>query len=134
MPLAAKGLGKLTEELGELLQVVGKKLAYYHTDDHPDDAGSLSERMEEEMGDVLAAIDFCMDKWELNQPVIYQRRNDKFNQFNSWDEDGDNNLHGVDQPAPPPPPDLPPLVIKHLDSCATQAGGEYCDCGEEIPF
>lgn len=40
MPMTANGLAKLLEELGELSQVAAKKLAYFHTDEHPDGAGS----------------------------------------------------------------------------------------------
>lgn len=59
--LRANGLAKLLEELGELSQVCAKKLAYYHTDEHPDGAGSLRERMQEEIADVAAAMLFEWD-------------------------------------------------------------------------
>lgn len=36
MALTAGGLAKLAEECGELIQVIGKKLAYYTTQTHPD--------------------------------------------------------------------------------------------------
>lgn len=50
MTMAGKGLAKLLEELGELAQITAQKLAYANP---PRVADS---RLEEEMGDVLAAI------------------------------------------------------------------------------
>lgn len=49
--LTGKGLAKLIEECGELIQVAGKKLAFYTTDVHPDGgpSPSLKRRMEDEI-------------------------------------------------------------------------------------
>lgn len=97
MPMAAKGLAKLAEELGELQQVVGKKLAYYHTDVHPDGGPPLSERMQDEMGDVMAAIDFVVTEWGLDDAAVEVRRNAKFALFEAWDAQVDNNTEAVDR-------------------------------------
>ena len=64
-----KGLAKLVEEIGELTQVAGKKMAY--TDgNHPDGKGDLNSRMQEEMGDVVAAIAFVSKKLSLDAIAI----------------------------------------------------------------
>src|SRR3954471_440673 len=98
MPMAAKGLAKLSEELGELQQVVGKRLAYYHTRKHPDGAGDLDARMMEEMGDVMAAIFFVAEKFNLSFNTINTRRHKKLTLFRAWDADPNNNIDGVDAP------------------------------------
>lgn len=54
------GLLKVLEECGELQQVVGKLLAY-PDGEHPDGAGPLGLRLEEELADVMAAAQFVVD-------------------------------------------------------------------------
>lgn len=85
MPMTNKGLSKLTEELGELLQEVGKTMAVGNDVDAPHWSGNLRERMQNEMGDVLAAIGFAMDKLGLEGEVIEQRSREKYALFNKWD-------------------------------------------------
>lgn len=100
MTMTAKGLAKLTEECGELLTEIGKKLAYFHTNEHPDGKGPLDLRIAAEIADVLAACDFVrahMLNIELNR-YIDARRKEKFVRFQQWHALTDNNIHGVDQP------------------------------------
>ena len=67
--MTLNGLAKLTEEIGELIQVAGKKMAYADGT-HPDGKGDLNSRMQEEMGDVIAAIKFASDKLELDADFV----------------------------------------------------------------
>lgn len=90
MPMTANGLAKLLEELGELSQVAAKKLAYFHTDEHPDGAGSLNERMEAEMGDVLAACAFVRQQFKLNDAAVANRYEVKLALFERWHADTTN--------------------------------------------
>ena len=90
MPMTANGLAKLLEELGELAQVTAKKLAYFHTDEHPDGAGSLKERMEQEMGDVAGAMAFVQQQFNLNGRAIENRACIKLALFQRWHADADN--------------------------------------------
>lgn len=83
--MTAKGLAKLCEEMGELQQIIGKKLAYFDTDKRPD-GKSISARMEEEMGDVLAAIDFVSIKFNLNREAIEKRKLHKLCTYQEWDK------------------------------------------------
>jgi NTP pyrophosphatase (non-canonical NTP hydrolase) len=83
MALTLNGLAKLAEELGELQQVVGKKIAYYDVDIHPDGT-SLSQRLEEEMADVLAAITVVRDNLNLSKAAIHVRRAKKVEIFKQW--------------------------------------------------
>lgn len=85
MAMANKGLAKLLEELGELAQISAKKLAYLETDMHPDGQGSMKRRMEDEMADVKAAIDFVAKKLELNIDYIEERYKCKSERFDIWD-------------------------------------------------
>lgn len=96
MTMTAKGLAKLIEECGELVQVAGKRLAYYTTDEHPDGAGSLQDRMADEMGDVLAAIDFVADQFDIPAAQINARATRKLALFEQWHQQADNNRHAID--------------------------------------
>jgi NTP pyrophosphatase (non-canonical NTP hydrolase) len=80
------GLTKLVEECGELIQVAAKRMSY-PKGDHPDGAGCLEERMEDEMGDVLAAIYFTARETGLNIDRIEERKTEKLYQYNIWNEE-----------------------------------------------
>lgn len=77
------GLTKLIEECGELIQIAAKKSAFMHTDMHPD-CTDMRDRMEDEIADVLAACDFVMKHFQLNQEAIFDRSRDKFRTFEKW--------------------------------------------------
>ena len=94
--MTAAGVAKLIEECGELVQVCGKRLAYWTTDEHPDGT-NLRERMEDEMGDVLAAIEFVTDQLGLDADRIERRTTEKHMQFRVWDALTDNNEHAIDR-------------------------------------
>ena len=110
--MAANGLVKLLEESGELQEavqllqmklgrlqrVVGKKLAYYHTDEHPDGKGSLKRRLEDELADVDAAVHLVAKLLELDEDYISTRVKEKFALFMSWHLDPGNNRDGIDAP------------------------------------
>lgn len=102
MTMTANGLAKLIEECGELIQVCGKKLAYFSTDEHPDGQGSLKTRLEEEMGDVMAACGLVTETLGLDEGAICDRAATKLEKFCRWHADPTNNNHGL-QPPPPPP-------------------------------
>lgn len=98
MTMTANGLAKLIEECGELVQVAGKKLAYYSTDKHPDGAGGLAFRLQIEIADVMAAAKFVADNFNLDHNFIEGRFQSKLRQFREWHALSDNNEHGVDKP------------------------------------
>jgi NTP pyrophosphatase (non-canonical NTP hydrolase) len=89
MPMSHKGISKAVEEMGEALQVLGKVLAY-GLGTHPD-GSNLKERLEEELGDVDAAIYFLIHKLELDDNRMIERRIEKVNRFMEWDADPNNN-------------------------------------------
>jgi hypothetical protein len=91
MPMAANGvvklleeLGELSKEIGELTQVLAKKLAYPDKEDHPDGKGDLNERIENETADVTAAIRFVTTELKLNQDRIAQRVSLKLGLYRQW--------------------------------------------------
>lgn len=87
MTMCANGLVKLLEECGELSQIVAKKLAYFNTDEHPDGAGSLKERMEDELADVAAAATFVVQQFGLDGEKSKTRSALKLARFQAWHED-----------------------------------------------
>lgn len=94
--MAGKGLAKLIEECGELLQVAGKRLAYYTTNEHPDGGLPLNERLEDEIADVMASCDFVTATHGLDVHRIMERRYAKRALFAAWHAREDNNKHGID--------------------------------------
>lgn len=94
--MAARGLAKLAEELGELGQVVGKKLAYYWTDTHPDGGPSLRQRLEDEIADVIAACLLVVFTFGLDRGRIIWRLQTKYTLFRQWDADVSNNALAID--------------------------------------
>lgn len=106
MPMAARGLAKLSEELGEtaieigrLQQTIGKRLAYFHTAEHPDGAGLLTDRLQDEAADVQAAIEFISEEWGFDRERFDARKARKLALFRQWHAEVGNNEHGVDRPA-----------------------------------
>lgn len=90
MPMTANGLSKMLEETGELTQVGAKRLAYFTTLVHPDGAGDLKTRMEEEIADVEASCDFVKGTFDLDRDAIGRRRQVKFALFTKWHADPTN--------------------------------------------
>ena len=91
MSMSHKGLVKLSEEAAEVTQVAQKLVAYPELefddiDKHPD-GSNLRQRLEEEMGDVLAAIDFVTTKLNLASESIQDRRALKLVTFRRWDRE-----------------------------------------------
>lgn len=98
MTMTANGLAKLIEECGELTQVAAKMLAYYAPGTpHPDGAGELQTRLEDEMGDVLAALWFVQEALELSEHDIHVRAQQKRKLFAYWHADPDNNQHSFEK-------------------------------------
>lgn len=94
--MTAAGVAKLIEECGELQQILGKKLAYWYTDEHPDGAGPISKRIQNEMGDVLAAIYFVAGQLGYDMDAILDRRDAKTKLFDTWQAQIDNNDMAID--------------------------------------
>lgn len=81
-----QGLAKLVEECGEVIQVAGKLMA---TDGDPEhwSGENLAERLEEELGDLEAAVTFfiaCNHHRHLHADAVAQRARRKFHQFEEW--------------------------------------------------
>lgn len=78
-----KGIGKLIEEAGEVSQVLGK-LIPFPDGRHPDGNGNLRQRIQEEIADLYAALDYFVGENSLNGKDINARRQDKYRQFMEW--------------------------------------------------
>jgi NTP pyrophosphatase (non-canonical NTP hydrolase) len=96
MTMTAAGVAKLIEECGELQQVLGKKLAMWDQDEHWDGTNLLT-RMAEEMGDVQAALAFVADEFSISA-LVWERAVEKGRLFDTWQDQIDNNDHGIDGP------------------------------------
>jgi NTP pyrophosphatase (non-canonical NTP hydrolase) len=77
------GLGKLIEEAGEVQQVCGKLIGSGGRSQHWNDP-DLRLSLTDELGDLLAAIDFVVEMNELNSIAIQERRRIKLERFQSW--------------------------------------------------
>ena len=78
-----KGIFKLLEEMGELIQVLGK-LGPFPSGRHPDKGPPLQERLEEEIADCYAALDYFRMSNQLDDDRINGRRQDKLNKYLHW--------------------------------------------------
>lgn len=81
------GLSKLIEELGEVQQIVGKIIATGGAHQHWAD-GNLARRLEEEMGDLFAAIEFVISHNGLQNDVV---KLDHVNKYESMKSEHDDN-------------------------------------------
>jgi NTP pyrophosphatase (non-canonical NTP hydrolase) len=77
------GLAKAGEEAGELVQVVGKIIAAGGADKHWD-GSSLRARLEDEAGDLLAALAFLAEASDLDIARIGAQRATKLALFRKW--------------------------------------------------
>jgi NTP pyrophosphatase (non-canonical NTP hydrolase) len=80
------GLSKLIEECGEVQQVCGKLLGSRGEENHWD-GSNLRERLQEELGDLVAAINFVIQKNGLDICTVACRSDDKLQLFNDWHAD-----------------------------------------------
>ena len=78
------GISKLLEESGEVQQVIGKLMGTGGKLDHWD-GSNLRVRLEEELGDLQAAIDFVMMmNPQLDKRVINTQAEKKLERFSNW--------------------------------------------------
>lgn len=91
MGIAHKGLAKLSEEIGELQTELGKlqqvigKAIQVGSIDNMHWSGSLREKLEEEMADVLASIRYVRDRNSLDADKIDVRADKKYRKFAGWE-------------------------------------------------
>lgn len=78
-----KGLYKLVEECGEVLQIAGK-LGPFPNGSHPDGKGDMKERLEDELADLAAAMHYVSEENGLDAQRISERAQMKLDQFREW--------------------------------------------------
>ena len=81
------GLGKVTEECGETLQVIGKLMATHGSTDHWDGDGDLKDRLLDELADLTAAIQFLLGQNDLDIEYFNDRRATKLQRFLTWHQE-----------------------------------------------
>lgn len=80
-----RGMNKLMEECGELITMLAKKSAFPEGP-HPSlKIKDIDQSIEDEIGDVLAAITFVRNKLNLSDHDIEARATAKYNLFLDWD-------------------------------------------------
>jgi NTP pyrophosphatase (non-canonical NTP hydrolase) len=80
------GISKLIEECGEVVQVCGKLIAIHGETSHWDGT-NLRERLEDELGDLLAAHAFVVKMNGLDGTRIRVRNAMKQELFRRWHEE-----------------------------------------------
>jgi len=78
-----KGIYKVVEECGELIQVCGK-LGPFPSGVHPDGAGDLRLRLQEELADVIAACMYMQEANGLDAKLMDARVVVKLDKFRYW--------------------------------------------------
>ena len=78
-----KGIGKLVEECGEVMQAAGKAIAFPEGD-HPDGKGPVADRLAEECADLYAALDYFVSVNGLPVAEVRLRRDIKVAKFTAW--------------------------------------------------
>lgn len=78
-----RGLFKVVEECGELLQVLGK-LGPFPSGEHPDGKGHLKPRIEDEIADLAAATSYFGETNGLDLERARGRARRKHEQFREW--------------------------------------------------
>ena len=81
------GLSKLSEECGEVVQVIGKLMGTQGSVHHWDGT-NLRDRLIEEIGDLMAACEFVAAHNHIFSEVI-ARRDAKYHIFSKWHYEGD---------------------------------------------
>lgn len=76
------GLSKLIEEMGEAHQVIGKIMGAHGFTSW--DGLNLKLLLEEELADVMAAMDFVIQHNKLNRGKMVNRAEKKFKKFSRW--------------------------------------------------
>lgn len=77
------GLRKAAEECAELV-VELMKLSTFPNGKHPSRRRSLVISTEEELADVLAAVDYFIDRNKLDRAKIERRKALKYKKFSGW--------------------------------------------------
>lgn len=98
------GLTKLLEEQGEVLQVIGKLMATGGGVEHWG-GERLDRRLEEELGDAWAALQFVVALTEVEAGRVEARRDAKLSQFLRWraEEQGQSTQEAALSLGPPRP-------------------------------
>ena len=86
MAMALKGVAKVNEECCELGAVTAKAVQVGGLD-QPHWSGNLTEMAEDEMGDVLAAIKYAIERCGLNRERIEARAAKKYAFFVQWESE-----------------------------------------------
>ena len=80
------GIGKLLEEAGEVSQVCGKLIGSHGSRNYWDGT-DLKSCLQDELADLMAAIEFVVAQNDLNTNTIERRCTKKLELFDRWHEE-----------------------------------------------
>ena len=87
MFLVRHGAGKVQEECGELIQALAKYEVHGPENTTPGTTRTNKAHVEDEMGDVLAAIQYAVERMGLDQKRIAARMEKKYALYCKWERD-----------------------------------------------
>lgn len=78
-PEETERLAKLTEECGEISQMVGKTLVHGWESTHPrkPEEGTNRERLEKEVGGLMCVVELMMSRGDLSRDRVYDAQDKK---------------------------------------------------------
>jgi NTP pyrophosphatase (non-canonical NTP hydrolase) len=88
MALGNKGLTKLIEECGEVIQAAAKRIELPEGENIHWDGSDLRERLADEIADATAACTIVTELWQLEPKRILSRYYAKLDLFRYWAEGG----------------------------------------------
>lgn len=85
-PAELERLAVLSEELGEVQQVIGKILRFGYESKNPleENGKSNREKLEMELGDVVCAVDLMFQEEDIDELEISARAVAKIEKLNKW--------------------------------------------------
>ena len=83
-PIDLKHIGKLIEELGELQAALARCLVQGIDESEPTSGKLNRSWLREEISDVLAGIELCVEHFDLNRPQIRDRMIRKLAGLRKW--------------------------------------------------
>lgn len=84
-PAESERLDLLTEELGEVIQIIGKIKRHGYENYHPDDPSTTNRQLlEKEMGHIEAAMDIMAAQGDIMRAAVVAHCGSKLRRVGKW--------------------------------------------------
>lgn len=77
-------LALLSEEMGEVIQVIGKIVRHGYESTHPESTITNRKLLEIEVGDVLAALNLMYNAQDLDYLILHKHRESKLHRVKQY--------------------------------------------------